>query len=507
MAAIDWKKSYLANTASSYANFATKMLTGLLVYAAVFKGFSDGAFDLWVLLWSFISYSIVLDFGMGFTIQRLVATKASEGKMEEVDGLFTTAFWTFIGMGILSFALAVLGTDLFLNLFIDDISEGERVDFKLAYTYFFAGVATLLPIGLFPAALTGIQRQYWFNWFSVGCAIAYWLVVTRAIEVGAPLSQIVLISILFTVIPYVLCAIIAIPMFKVITLNPMKYDLSAVREQLRFSLMAYFTTCNNMLLNQSDKVVVGGMLPDGAMKTYSPGAKVAEILNGVAMQIMNVVPTAAAHLHASGGKEPLRELYFNTNRLLLMVTTPCYLLAMIFMDELLAFITNTPDLGQTVSLMGYIILTMTYFSHLTSSAADRVLMMCGHEKVILRFSVCRFLSNVVLSVLLAIPYGIIGVALGGLISVCIVNVGLLLPPVLRFLEVGFVDYLTRHVRRLAIPLCLFLVLLVTVKLSWPFPDETPSQWMMCLHLAIRSAIIMIPTLILLRKEITSTWKS
>ncbi|MDF1788793.1 MAG: hypothetical protein P1U82_23235, partial [Verrucomicrobiales bacterium] len=97
-----------------------------------------------------------------------VATKASEGKMEEVDGLFTTAFWTFIGMGILSFALAVLGTDLFLNLFIDDISEGERVDFKLAYTYFFAGVATLLPIGLFPAALTGIQRQYWFNWFSVG---------------------------------------------------------------------------------------------------------------------------------------------------------------------------------------------------------------------------------------------------------------------------------------------------------------------------------------------------
>jgi O-antigen/teichoic acid export membrane protein len=295
-------------------------------------------------------------------------------------------------------------------------------------------------------------------------------------------------------------------MFRVITLKPTQYCLSAVREQLRFSLMAYFTTCNNMLLGQSDKVVVGGMLSDSAMKTYSPGAKVAEILSGVAMQIMNVVPTAAAHLHASGEKEPLRELYFNTNRLLLMVTTPCYLLAMTFMDELLAFITNKPDLGQAVTVVGYAILTMTYLNHLTSSAADRVLMMCGHEKVILRFSVCRFLSNVVLSVSLAIPFGIIGVALGGLISVCSINAGLLLPPVLKFLEVGFIDYLTRHVRRLAKPFAVFLVLLIAVKLLWTFPTDL-SRWGMLVHLGCRTAIIMIPTLLLLRKEITSTWKS
>ena len=68
MAAIDWTKSYLANTASSYANFATKMLTGILVFSAIFKGFTDEAFKFWQLLWSFISYSIVLDFGMGFAI-------------------------------------------------------------------------------------------------------------------------------------------------------------------------------------------------------------------------------------------------------------------------------------------------------------------------------------------------------------------------------------------------------------------------------------------------------
>ena len=66
-----------------------------------------------------------------------------------------------------------------------------------------------------------------------------------------------LISMASTVIPYILSAMLVFPMLKVITLNPMKYCLGAVREQLRFSLIAYCNTCNNMFLGQSDRVVIG----------------------------------------------------------------------------------------------------------------------------------------------------------------------------------------------------------------------------------------------------------
>jgi Na+-driven multidrug efflux pump len=219
------------------------MLTGILVFTAILNGFGNQAFLFWQLLWSFISYSIVLDFGMGFTIQRLVATKSAEGKMHEMDGFFTTAFWTFVALGIVSFIVAFLLKDPFLTFF--KISDDNRPDFGLAYLYFVGSVAFFLPIGLFPAALIGIQKQYWYNWFCVASSIDYLILVTRAIAADRPLSQIMLLSMLLTILPYILSAALVLPMLKVITLNRRKYRLSAVREQLSFSLIAYCNTCNN----------------------------------------------------------------------------------------------------------------------------------------------------------------------------------------------------------------------------------------------------------------------
>ena len=402
-----------------------------------------------------------------------------------------------------SFAIAFLLKDPFLTFF--KISAINQPDFGLAYLYFVGSVALLLPIGLFPAALIGVQKQYWYNWFSVAASIVYLVLVTRAIEADRPLSQIMLLSMVFTILPYVLSAALVLPMLKVITLNPLKYRLSAVREQLSFSLIAYCNTCNNMFLGQSDRVVIGRMLPAIDMKLFQPGVKVAELLHGVAMQLMNVVPTAAAHLHASGEKAPLRELFFNTNRLLFVITTPFYFLAAIYMEELLRFLTDWSVIPDRVFLTGQIVLLMTYVSHLSSSAADRVLMMCGHEKIILRFTVCRLLSHFLLSILFAYKFGFIGVAIAGLVSVCTVNFGLLMPPVLRFLETDFKNYLYQHIRETAKPLGCFFVLLIAMKLGWPCPSEG-SRWGVLFHLAIRGSIIIGPTLYLLRNQITGTWK-
>lgn len=503
MAAIDWKKRYVANTASSYANFGARMLTGILVFTAILNHFSPEAFLFWQILWSFISYSIVLDFGMGFTIQRLVATKSAEEKMDEVDDLFTTAFWTFVVLGIVSFTVAFLLKGPFLSFF--NVPEAMRPEFGVAYTYFAGSICILLPLGIFPAALIGIQRQYWFNWFSVASSIAYLLTVMQAIKLEWAFSQIILLSMAFTILPYALCTLLVFPMLKVITLNPLKYCLGAVKEQIRFSLIAYTNTCNYMFLGQSDRVVMGRMLPAIDTTHFQPGVKVAELLNGVAMQLMNIVPTAAAHLHATGEREPVRELFFNTNRLLFILTTPCYFLAAIYMEELLHFITDWKALPPHVWLTGEIILLVAYVSHLSSSAADRVLMMCGHEKVILRFTITRLLSHVILSIVLASTMGFVGVALAGLISVCTVNFGLLLPPVLRFLETNLGDYVKRHVRDTARAFLCFSVLLLAMKFLWPIPEED-SRWMTLMHLAIRGAIVMGPTLFLLRHEITGTWK-
>ena len=48
---------------------------------------------------------------------------------------------------------------MFIDFFFDEGLGAQRADFTKAYIHLVGSVGTLLPIGLFPAALIGIQRQ------------------------------------------------------------------------------------------------------------------------------------------------------------------------------------------------------------------------------------------------------------------------------------------------------------------------------------------------------------
>ncbi len=509
MAEIDWKKRYVHNTASSYAHFIIKLFTGVLVFRAVINGFGQEAYTFWQILWSFLSYSIMLDFGIGFTIQKLVAVKTAEGKTHEIDRLFTTAFWSFTLLGVIAFAITLLLRPTFFAVF--EISPENLPDFKLAYVYFTGMLATMLPLGLFSAAMMGVQKHYVFNWLSVAAAIGYYFAISHAVANGWLLSNIMLLSMTFTVLPSVVTALIVFPVLRFISLNPFKFDFSAVREQLSFSLIAYVNTCNYTVLSQSDRVVIGAA--EGRVATaskadmfmYQPSAKVAQLLGGMAMQIMSVVTTAAAHIHALGEQEKLRQLYYRTNRLLFLLITPGYFLAAAYMEELVRLIMGQLYVPDHLIWIGQVTLLVTYVTHITSTAADRVLMMVGKEMVIFRFTICRLTTHIILSIVLMIYFGLIGLVAAGLISALLVNLFLLMPPVLRFLETRVSDYIHEHIRESVAPFACFFALLILLKIGWPCPADT--GWLGFIHIALRGSFIMLPTLFLMRHHIKATWRA
>ena len=69
----DWKSFFWRNTYSNYFAVVARIVSGALIFRATFHYFTPEQFGFYALLWSCFGYSILLDFGLGFSTQRAAA--------------------------------------------------------------------------------------------------------------------------------------------------------------------------------------------------------------------------------------------------------------------------------------------------------------------------------------------------------------------------------------------------------------------------------------------------
>ena len=97
-----WKQYFWKNTASNYVRL-------------LFSNLSEAEFGYWSLLWSLFGYGVLLDFGFGFTAQKVVAEKTTKGDTAGLNSLMSTLIWTYVGLGCLLFIIFAAIRGAFLS--------------------------------------------------------------------------------------------------------------------------------------------------------------------------------------------------------------------------------------------------------------------------------------------------------------------------------------------------------------------------------------------------------
>jgi O-antigen/teichoic acid export membrane protein len=185
---------------------------------------------------------------------------------------------------------------------------------------------------------------------------------------------------------------------------------------MRFSIFAYITTLTTVILTRTDQLVLSTMLAVSAVAIYQAAAKVAEMFTSFALQIPDTLSPAAAHLHASGDKDFLRDLLVNGTRFSVMLATPMYLVCAFYMDQLLRILTDQSPNPQSF-WAGQVLLFWGYTTILTQSVSKRIFMMTGHERRLMWLGTGEALLNLALSVALVHYYkNVVCVAVGSLIA-------------------------------------------------------------------------------------------
>jgi O-antigen/teichoic acid export membrane protein len=154
-----------------------------------------------------------------------------------------------------------------------------------------------------------------------------------------------------------------------------------------------------------------------AVANYQAGAKLAETFGAFTQQLPSTFSPVAAHLHAKGDKAFLKQLLINGTRFTLMIGTPLYCICAFYMEGFLSVLTGDQHLSRETFWIGQVLLFWCYMGLVTQSVSKRIFMMCGHERLLMKFSVGEAVLNLTLSLGLVLYFkNVLCVALGSLIS-------------------------------------------------------------------------------------------
>jgi len=158
------------NAAASYLAFASSAVCGLLSIPIAVNYLSKPQMGLWSIVFTFVTYLLWLDLGIGNATGRKIAEAIATGNKTEINRWWTLSMGVLVLMGLLVFAIAV-GMSALLGYLVKippDLA-GDAI-------WLFIGMAGLSAVGMpfraYPGLLTAQER---FHWVPIAQAVMPWL--------------------------------------------------------------------------------------------------------------------------------------------------------------------------------------------------------------------------------------------------------------------------------------------------------------------------------------------
>lgn len=487
MTQLDWQRYFWRNTFTNYLRTALRLGSGIILFRLTYQHLDAQAFGFYALLWSLFGYTVLLDFGLGFATQKAVAVHAADGDTARLNQLLSTIFWSFVGLAVVLALVAVGAARPFLIGL--KIQPDELPLYHAAYLVFFAALAVNFPLALFGEVLRGRQRIDLLNAYHIFGLLLNLGLLSWALLTKQSLFWVMAISVGTTILPNLLCLATAPRLIAGLSLHPRAFHPPSLGPVLGFSLVAYCITFTHLIMARSDQLIIGFGLGLAAVALYQAGYKVAEMFNMAALQMQDALSPAAAHLQAKQDQAGLRNLLVRTTRLTALLSLFLYTLAALYLEPCSLLLTGLKELPREAYWVGQALLLATLSSLLSNSCSKRILMMCGEEKRLLRFSLAEAGSNVALSVALLPFCGILGVAIGTLIPTVFFGWSAINPLAARFCGLSLSGFM-KEVYRPLLRVLLALVLGAAVCGGmFPLTAAGLSTWSLLMELAWRTLLI------------------
>ena len=455
-----WRKHFWRNAATNYLSTIFRMAAGVVLFRLMFQHLKMEQFGYYSLLWSLFGYAILLDFGLGFSVQKTVAQKSVTGDIASINRLVSTIFWTFTVLAAALLAAFMIIRPWFLVWI--KVSPANMPEFGAAYLVFFAAMAVNFPMALFPEMLRGLHRLDIVNWTLIAAQAVNLALMITGLYLHWSFPMIVFISVATTAAPNLAAFFLARAYLHGLSLHPRNFHFPEVRGVLSFSLVAYLITFTNLIMLRADQGVISFTIGVTFVTVYQVGYKAAEMFGLFSKQVQEALSPAAAHLGGKNDHHGVCELLFRSSRFTILLTTPLYALCAAYLEPIIKVLSGLKYVEPSTFWAGQALLLATYSSMLTNSCPKRVLVMCGWERPLLKASAVDAALNLILSAILVYRLGVLGVAIGTLIPTVLVGWFWMVPLTAKFAKCSYGHVLREFLLPVLVPIAGSVVVLAAL---------------------------------------------
>ena len=401
------KHQIFKNVGSSWAALAVNVAIGVFLSPFILHRLGDAAFGIWVLIFSVTGYYGVFDLGIRSSVVRFVSKFSAVNDSENLCKVINTSLFAYAGIGAVAMLLTIGGFFCLDSLF--KIPPAFHSTARWVFLVAGASVAVGFPLGVFGGALEGLQKFYLVNWLNIATTLLRAGAIVLALSRGHGLLGLALITTLLPFATSVIRAWIALRILR-IPIGPRYVSRNTVRLIANHSGLTLMIVVSSQLRFQTDEIVIGTFLSTSAITFFSIGARIVDYATNVILCIAQLFVPLSSQSQAQGDTEGLRKMLIAGNRACAFVIFPITATLIILGKSIIEVWVGAKYIPQSYPVLLVLVIPFTFM--LAQGASGRMLMGTSQHGTFGVVTLVEGMANVILSVLLIRPYGILGDALG-----------------------------------------------------------------------------------------------
>jgi O-antigen/teichoic acid export membrane protein len=430
------KTRALKNVASSWGGLAVNIAVGFFLSPFILHHLGDEAFGLWILIFSLTGYYGIFDFGIRSSLVRYVSKFEATGDKDQLARLVNTSLFTYSCLGLILVLLTFLGSFYVDRLF--HIPPTFLKDARILFLLVGCSLALGFPLGVSGGILEGLQKFYLMNWTNIVATLVRAALIIYVLRHGLGLLGVAFITVSLPLITSVVRAVIAQRLLA-ISYGWKYVDRESLRQVANYGSITFMIIVAARLRFKTDAVIIGTFLSAAAITHFTIGARLVDYAGEVVSSLAQIFTPMSSHFHATGDYHQLRKIFVSGNRACALVMFPMAAALVVMGKSVIEAWVGQRYVSSYIVLLIVLIPSTLYQAQSTSNC---ILFGMSLHKSLAYVVLMEGIANVILSIVLVRPLGIVGDAIGTAIPLLCTSL----------------FFLPRHMcRQLKIPVRKFLV--------------------------------------------------
>lgn len=459
------KSEIIKNVGSSWFALGVNVVVGIFLSPYILHRLGDEAFGLWILIFSATGYYGLFDLGIRSSIVRYIAKYSATEEYDELNRLVNTAMFSYGGIGIVAMSITLIATR-----YVDSIFR-IPADFVVTARWLLLMVGTSVslgfPLGVFSGILEGLQRFYLLNFTSISSTLIRALLIVVALRHGRGLLAVALITV---TLPLLNQFVNAAAVFRHLPLRlGIQYvNRSSLRRIASYSGTTFLIIVAGRLRFKSDALVIGTFVSAAAVTYFTIGSRLVDYSSEVVSSLAQLFVPMSSQSQAKGDLDGLRKILVVGNRACAFIIFPITAILTVLGKSVIEAWVGPKYIATSYPVMLVLLYPMTLM--LAQSASGRTLWGMAKHGTWAWVVLAEGAANLVLSIILVRPYGIMGDAIGTAIPLSCSMILFLPHHLCQLLGIKLKTYLYRAFV-FPLVLCVPLVAVLLLMQRWFIPHH------------------------------------